>query len=200
MKKITVAVAVVGLAAMVQADYFVNLSSEFGIYNAAGTAGILSQPNEQAIIQLIYDADANGAYETTAGQLNIGNLFGGDAQIGLNLTFINNNPANFTDFAAGNFGTIQATYLGAPVYARIFNDNDMSGTISVGDNYYIGAIQAAANKDFSGLPPVAELYNLGGGQDGQLASGLVVIPEPATFGLMGIAGLGMFLARKKARR
>ena len=27
-----------------------------------------------------------------------------------------------------------------------------------------------------------------------------VIPEPATLGLMGIAGLGMFLARKKARR
>ena len=26
------------------------------------------------------------------------------------------------------------------------------------------------------------------------------IPEPATLGLMGIAGLGMFLARKKARR
>ena len=27
-----------------------------------------------------------------------------------------------------------------------------------------------------------------------------VIPEPATFGLMGVAALGMFLARKKARR
>lgn len=27
-----------------------------------------------------------------------------------------------------------------------------------------------------------------------------VIPEPATFGLMGLAGLGLFLARKKARR
>ena len=31
------------------------------------------------------------------------------------------------------------------------------------------------------------------------ADGLQVIPEPATFGLMGIAGLGMFLARKKTR-
>jgi hypothetical protein len=29
---------------------------------------------------------------------------------------------------------------------------------------------------------------------------VTVIPEPATLGLMGIAGLGMFLARKKARR
>jgi hypothetical protein len=28
----------------------------------------------------------------------------------------------------------------------------------------------------------------------------VAIPEPATLGLMGIAGLGMFLARRKARR
>lgn len=27
-----------------------------------------------------------------------------------------------------------------------------------------------------------------------------VIPEPATFGLMGVAGLGLFLARRKSRR
>lgn len=35
---------------------------------------------------------------------------------------------------------------------------------------------------------------------GALQTSVEVIPEPATFGLMGIAGLGMFLARKKARR
>lgn len=36
---------------------------------------------------------------------------------------------------------------------------------------------------------------------GTLDSGAAaLVPEPATFGLMGIAGLGMFLARKKARR
>lgn len=31
-------------------------------------------------------------------------------------------------------------------------------------------------------------------------NGTTVIPEPATIGLMGIAGLGMFLARRKSRR
>jgi hypothetical protein len=30
-------------------------------------------------------------------------------------------------------------------------------------------------------------------------TGIEVIPEPATIGMMGIAGLGMFLARRKAR-
>ena len=36
---------------------------------------------------------------------------------------------------------------------------------------------------------------------GDIQTGIeVVIPEPATFGLLGLAGLGMFLARKKARR
>ena len=34
---------------------------------------------------------------------------------------------------------------------------------------------------------------------GRLAAQLIVIPEPATFGLMGVAALGLFLARKKAR-
>jgi len=32
------------------------------------------------------------------------------------------------------------------------------------------------------------------------AGALPVIPEPATIGLMGVAGLGMFLARRKVRR
>jgi len=32
------------------------------------------------------------------------------------------------------------------------------------------------------------------------SNGTQVVPEPATLGLMGIAGLGMFLARRKARR
>ncbi|MDF7825020.1 PEP-CTERM sorting domain-containing protein, partial [Pontiellaceae bacterium B12227] len=33
-----------------------------------------------------------------------------------------------------------------------------------------------------------------------LDANVTVIPEPATLGLLGIAGLGMFLARRKARR
>ncbi|WP_372808530.1 PEP-CTERM sorting domain-containing protein [Pontiella sp.] len=35
---------------------------------------------------------------------------------------------------------------------------------------------------------------------GALDANIEVIPEPATLGLMGVAGLGMFLARRKARR
>jgi|SaaInl8_200m_RNA_FD_contig_51_964237_length_953_multi_3_in_0_out_0_1 hypothetical protein len=35
---------------------------------------------------------------------------------------------------------------------------------------------------------------------GDVTTAVTVIPEPATFGLMGVAALGMFLARKKARR
>ncbi len=34
---------------------------------------------------------------------------------------------------------------------------------------------------------------------GDVQTGVQVIPEPATLGLMGVAGLGMFLARRKAR-
>lgn len=35
---------------------------------------------------------------------------------------------------------------------------------------------------------------------GVVTTNIEVIPEPATIGLMGVAGLGMFLARRKARR
>ena len=43
-----------------------------------------------------------------------------------------------------------------------------------------------------GDPVLVAAYNID-------ANTTTVIPEPATFGLMGVAALGMFLARKKAR-
>jgi hypothetical protein len=89
------------------------------------------------------------------------------------------------------------SWAGSYVYA-IITDSASIADISIGD--YIGVsvtggplneIQpdpgqpASANQSFNG---------------GAVAVNVQVIPEPATFGLMGIAGLGLFLARKKARR
>lgn len=49
-------------------------------------------------------------------------------------------------------------------------------------------------------PATAVAYTLPGAPTSGQAAWGTVIPEPATIGLMGIAGLGMFLARKKTRR
>jgi hypothetical protein len=46
-----------------------------------------------------------------------------------------------------------------------------------------------------GNPPAPQQTFL----SGDITTSVTVIPEPATLGLMGVAGLGMFLARKKAR-
>jgi hypothetical protein len=46
------------------------------------------------------------------------------------------------------------------------------------------------------LPPNAAQILAGGA----IQTNIEIIPEPATLGLMGIAGLGMFLARRKTRR
>ena len=48
----------------------------------------------------------------------------------------------------------------------------------------------------TGLPPASTQLLNGGG----IQSNIEVVPEPATLGLMGVAGLGMFLARRKSRR
>ncbi len=83
-------------------------------------------------------------------------------------------------------------------FTRIFN----SPIAAVGEYYLDTPNVSAANWEFDSANPQS-IY----GED-VIASGngisengtTVVIPEPATFGLMGVAALGLFLARKKARR
>ena len=75
--------------------------------------------------------------------------------------------------ASGNYGDGITTY-------NIFTGN-VAGFSTASGDFSVGTIQA-------------------GTFDASEMGGLTVIPEPATFGLMGIAGLGLFLARKKARR
>jgi hypothetical protein len=51
--------------------------------------------------------------------------------------------------------------------------------------------------DLSGTPPPPENYFVDGGTG--LTATTTVIPEPATIGLLGIAGAGLFAARRKTR-
>lgn len=71
-----------------------------------------------------------------------------------------------------------------------------SGAIEVGDWIAISSGFTVNELDPGGAPPAAT-QNFAAGD---LTTNVQVIPEPATLGLMGVAGLGMFLARRKARR
>jgi len=71
------------------------------------------------------------------------------------------------------------------------------GGVQIGD--FIGFGGSATINDLQPNPgdPIGTPQTFAGGS---VDTNVQVIPEPATIGMMGIAGLGMFLARRKARR
>ena len=192
MKKMLTIVAFVAAASVASADFNINTFSSFGIYNADGTAGILPSTSSSALVQLVY-AGGTGI-DTGAVQLD-GSTVGGDDVVVASTVWSGSGSA-FEDYAAGTYGTLTGAYQGAgDVYVRIFD----SATLNAGDRYYVGHLFTAADQNLGATPPpTPESYDLGQGADLQLASGTVV-PEPATIGLLGIAGIGLFAARRKAQ-
>ena len=87
----------------------------------------------------------------------------------------------------------------------------MEDLAAIDQNAYavVGAFEAVVGSTFmvSEMALVKNLFPAGQATpdlpqdfDPGAMTSVEVVPEPATFGLMGIAGLGMFLARRKARR
>ena len=197
MKKLAVITVIVGLVGAVQADYFINFSSYWGTAGSDGTTGIIPKTGDKALVQLIF-AGADGiANELEPGKLDLNALITGDDVLLYEGTF-ENTGGLYEDFAGGSYGVFDgAAFLGGAVYGRIFSTD----VVGEGASYFIAEVGTMSDLDSSGgggTPPLANDYNLNPDALG-VAAGMV-IPEPATFGLMGIAGLGMFLARKKARR
>jgi hypothetical protein len=81
----------------------------------------------------------------------------------------------------------------------------VNGVVSGLDDIEVGDYVGVATPTFDieelwaaqpdGQPSLNQTFTLS-----DVTTSIEVIPEPATLGLMGIAGLGLFLARKKARR
>ena len=89
------------------------------------------------------------------------------------------------------------SWAGKYVYA-IITDADSIANIEVGDYIGISAVAGPLTElqEDAGLPQsAAQAFN-----GGAVSVNVEVVPEPATFGLMGVAGLGIFLARRKAGR
>ena len=200
MKKIAVTIIASAMAFSAAADYVVNVATP-GYFEGLGGTGDLSTPflpnlNDTALVQL-YWVGGNGTADNLGGNtLNPGGIAGDDELIG-SFTFLNDGAIGNEQYAPVNdiITGAPAYYPGADVFARIFNTIDASA----GSYYYEGTIQQVASLDpGASPPPLPAAYDLGLPAV-NVAFGLVV-PEPATIGLMGIAGLGMFLARRKTRR
>ena len=97
-----------------------------------------------------------------------------------------------------DFVTGTAAWIGQTAYA-VLTSADSIANIVEGDYIGISLADGPLNEldGTLGEPRLAaQEFDNGGTVD----INIQVVPEPATFGLMGIAGLGMYLARRKTRR
>jgi hypothetical protein len=209
MKRTIIIAVLAALVGISQADYNIGFNVGYGVRSNDGSTGLLPNANDVAVMQLIYVGE-NGVIDyakpsvngvlgdiTLTGAEAVGDtLDGDDILIGL-FTFVNTGAA-FEDEAFGASSVINGAFLGADVYGRIIGAG--GDGISDGDWFYQGGLFVAENQNLGAVPPpLAQDYAIDGGVSVFANSGQV-IPEPATIGLMGIAGLGMYLARRKVRR
>lgn len=123
-------------------------------------------------------------------------------------TLVTSDISTGADYSAGNFLRQEAvpglTWLGdtsatwEDMNLREFSMiavTDDDGTLGTDGGTYYG-IYSGAVSGFSTATGDSSEANFGGPLD---AGQIQIVPEPATIGLMGIAGLGMFLARRKVR-
>ena len=209
MKKVIVIAMLASLVGVAQADYNVGLNVGYGVRSFDGSTGLLPNVNDEAVLQLIYVGEnglidyAGAADKGDLGDISsplgkvAGDMLDGD-DILLGMFSFRNAGGSFQDEAFGASQVINGAYIAGSVYGRIIGAGDNG--VTAGDWFWQGAVFDAKDMDMgAATPPLPEDYAIDNNELVQASSGQV-IPEPATFGLMGVAALGMFLARKKARR
>jgi len=204
MKKIVILICITMIASFGIADLAINWkNTSKGIYDVGGS-GSTGPFITDGLAQLIWSptgiqTGTPGAYNVVGGALLPGEIL---------LT------STFTTPNYGFWSSVDDIYTNADVgganintgkfFTRIFQDHNASAGVFFID---VGEVDASA-----------WVYNPGPPADPQTvygdnavpatttinANNTAVIPEPGTFGLMGLAGLGLFMARrsalKKARR
>ncbi len=184
MKKIAIVVVVGMIASVASADLsIVWKSMGGGITGQSGAPAYL----EGSRIDLIYSMD--GAI-TDEGEYNLALA---DEEIlatgftGGNSLWNGNGVIYYADYTAGVFFTRIYEFDGS--VGEYFMDIPMGA----GADYIYNALDTAtlyADDVVVFRDPALNINE----------NGTTVVPEPATLGLMGVAGLGMFLARRKSRR
>ena len=194
MKKTLAILAAVAVAGVAAADLAVSFESTGGVVNG-GALGVAGEGTVTA--QLLWTTDASP-------------LLTVDAAYATNPNEVLLKTVNTTAFYAGTWGD---QFTGIP---DIYTDADVGADISTGTLFVrLYDDSNASNGDYglqqfvnepalavydAGTP--ATIYQTEGQLGGNITGGAAdfqIIPEPATLGLMGVAGLGMFLARRKSR-
>lgn len=202
MKKIMTIVAVVAIAGVVSADLSTKwLNSK--IILQADSVNLLDGTK----VQLIWSA--GGIQTGAAGAYNVlgGAVLAGEFLLNETVTFGagGGSPADFGLWEPVNSVYFNADVAGANINSGFFFTRIFQSSASAGEWFLdTGAVDASAWVfDAQNTATIYQGNAVPGADFTTLdlnSGGTSVIPEPATFGLMGIAGLGMFLARKKARR
>ena len=183
--KIKIIAAVVAVAAVSQAGLVNWTQSASWGEPTTQFGGDVTKAIENGWAVGLYDSGVTGGLDINTGNVSEGLLIQNTTKVVLTPAFAKFLGFNATfDYAAPDF---------ADVFTVVFDNADISSA----DNYMV-VDTAAFNTADAAPPAVAINYNV----DSPITTGATwaAIPEPATIGLMGIAGLGMFLARKKARR
>ena len=192
MKKVIVALAAMALVGGAYADIYANLSAGYGIGGNGANFGIVDPINgTQIVLQLIGGGGDGLSYEPGSQVYADGTMSGNDTLLATLTAFVTSGGADYSDYAATLNGDVVAPDT-PDTWIRV------SGVVA-GDWVYEQAISFASlnSSDPLVLPEAIFFDNAGAG--GVADGSVTVIPEPATIGLMGIAGLGMFLARRKVR-
>jgi hypothetical protein len=184
-------IAAASIASVSMADFFVNFSVPYGVYASGGGEFIDSSSGTATLV--LYTAGANGVADFEAGGLvALGGAASGDDSVIGTYAFTASGGA-YDGYISGFGQNVTAAYADSGlVFGRV-----IQGSATAGSEVATGAVGTYSDLDLSGTPPPPENYFVDGGTG--LTATTTVIPEPATIGLLGIAGAGLFAARRKTR-
>ena len=199
MKKIMVMLLSVSVVGAACADIYTAIGCGFGISGNGANGGLVGTDVGTKVLLQLIDGGGDGLDYYAPGQVlfdGLGNAIasGNDIILGtLVSTVTAGYGTDYSDWAATISGTITGAWT-SDAYFRV------SG-VNAGDWVYESGVIAFDDIDTSDSKAVPQGVFFDEGGAGGSADGLVVvaIPEPATIGLMGVAGVGLFLARKKTK-
>ncbi len=193
MKKIiiTIAVAVSIVGGSFADMMFADLAVGYGIYNSDGSAGIIADEIGQSVTIRVVSGISGISEGGTLSYLVDLNSLGSVLNAGGPQTFVIDLLGEYQDYSVGNLIRLDWQAYDADAWIIVTGTGTSEAYVT-----NVGSLIEDRAYDEKGLPNGINYDNNALGAN----ANAIVIPEPATIGLMGIAGLGMFLARRKVRR
>lgn len=180
--------ALIAVASVATADIAVSAKTTAPVSTDGTPATYLAPGNLALLVWSASDNSGSTSVDTSglaAGEVQLASLSGANAGVILAPA----SPTVYNDASVGG-ADINTGYL----YVRIFQDS----SIDAGDLYGVGsAVLGSSLTEYDSSVPstiYSDSFNAA-----PLTLSNTVVPEPATIGLMGIAGLGMFAARRKVQ-